>query len=240
MILKNISSKFPKTPLSVSLYACHFDHNNSSFDLIKTPWGVINIPPSLHRATHKRKNEFLAGRYCTFKASQMLGWPILNLPINHDRSPLWPDDWVGSISHSANTAASIVGKKMHYLGLGLDVEQRVTKEITSTIKANVVTEEELNILQNIKTDELKIILLFSAKEAIYKAIYPTIKTFVDYHKVSCIAITNEQLIFTLSSQHSRKLGGIKSLSVSYNVYKYNVVTTCIILQNNETRGKQRY
>ena len=136
----------------------------------------------------KRKSDFLAGRYCAKKAFSLIDFNLIELPIAKDRSPIWPKGFVGSITHTKTCAIAAVSNKLK--GLGIDAEVLMSEERFHNIKRMIVSESEESMAQK----DLKIIptLIFSAKESLYKTLYPLCKeyfgfldaTLVDYDKKS--------------------------------------------------------
>lgn len=139
-----------------------------------------HLPVSLAQARAKRRDEFLAGRYCAAKALADSGhdgacW----LPIGEQRVPLWPNGWVGSISHSGNGAFAAVAPSSRCQGLGVDMERTVTGDHVQEIAAMVALPGELDRLVGLPP-ERALTLLFSAKEALYKALYPQVRQLYDF------------------------------------------------------------
>src|SRR5258707_9342490 len=54
----------------------------------------------LGRAQPKRAREFAAGRQCARQALERFGLTGWDLAVRPDRSPAWPEEFVGSISHT--------------------------------------------------------------------------------------------------------------------------------------------
>jgi len=133
----------------------------------------------LDRAAPRRLREFAAGRHCAREALAALGEPRAPLPRRADRQPEWPPGIVGSISHSSDYCAAVVARRTTCAGLGFDAEEwgRVTPEIWRRI----ATPAELAWLRARADDAARYAtLLFSAKEAFYKAQYALSQTFVGF------------------------------------------------------------
>ena len=131
--LQLVSTRFEHTPLSAQDFA-HYG---------------ITLPPHLENAAHKRRAEFLAGRFCAQRALLRLTHQINSPGINADRSPLWPLGCVGSITHSDSWAAAIVAKQAHYLGLGLDIERSLSVLDAEKLAPALLTPAELARLQGL-------------------------------------------------------------------------------------------
>ena len=76
---------------------------------------------AMARAVPARQAEFAAGRHAARQAMAGLGLPASPIPMNDDRSPLWPAGSTGSITHHG-TLALAVAARAGTLALGLDAE----------------------------------------------------------------------------------------------------------------------
>ena len=146
------------------------------------------------KCVDKRRAEYLAGRYCARRALESIGVIELAVGSNQDRSPIWPTDVVGSITHSNNFAAAAVNFKHVCQGIGIDIEQ-VFGEKSAKLKKHICSENEITYLQSLadnptlKLDiNMLFTLAFSAKEAFYKALYPIVKVFFYFDSVEITSI----------------------------------------------------
>ena len=92
--------------------------------------------------------------------------------------PIWPPDIVGSIAHDSEIAMAAVAKERDFSSLGIDVEPART--LDPDLLKMVATAREL---ERIDDDPYRGRLLFSVKEAVYKAAYPLDRVFLDHHDV---------------------------------------------------------
>jgi 4'-phosphopantetheinyl transferase EntD len=133
------------------------------------------------RAVPKRIAEFAAGRACARAALAELGVHEFALRAAPDRQPLWPEGFVGSITHTAGFCAAAVAPRASMLAVGLDTEivGAPTQDIWSTISRS----EELAWVQSLSAGErpAAVTLLFAAKEALYKCQYPLVGEWLDFH-----------------------------------------------------------
>ncbi|MBY0414462.1 MAG: 4'-phosphopantetheinyl transferase superfamily protein, partial [Bdellovibrionales bacterium] len=125
-----------------------------------------------------RKDEFLLGRVCAAKAYEMCkGSELLNLEPNKDRSPAWPSDVVGTISHNLHWVGSAVANKEDLLGVGIDFEVRGR----TRIKLSEQIRSPQDLVKHPKfSDEELLTLIFSCKESLYKALHPKVKIFFGF------------------------------------------------------------
>jgi enterobactin synthetase component D len=128
-------------------------------------------------AAPKRKAEFFAGRNLARLALERMHAPVVALARKEDRSPEWPRDIVGSIAHNEDKVAVAVARESACAGLGIDLEKRgrVDGDLQSIIGAPG------------DDSRLDPTALFVAKEAVFKAVNPTWKEFVDFSEVSIVS-----------------------------------------------------
>jgi enterobactin synthetase component D len=152
----------------------------------------IAVPTSLINAVPKRKIEFLLGRYCATQALNQLSAPIaINSAINiaPDRRPLWPPGVVGAITHTDSLVMATVAYAEHYRGIGIDCERILTRLQYSQVARQVSSREELDALLNKGIDDLTALtLIFSAKESLFKCVYPLCAVFFDFLDATLVSI----------------------------------------------------
>ena len=93
------------------------------------------------------------------------------------RVPVWPASVVGSIAHTRTLAASIVGRATVHDGIGIDIEARTA--VSPQVAQRVLTSAERDWLP---APEWRT-MVFSSKEAIYKAVYPLTGEFLGFGDV---------------------------------------------------------
>jgi 4'-phosphopantetheinyl transferase EntD len=142
-----------------------------------------------------RKNEFLLGRVCASKAFEACtGKELLDLPPNKDRSPGWPGEVVGTISHNQFWVGAAVALKKDLIGIGMDFEVmgRTRIALSSHIRS------EGDILSHPKFNEAELLtLIFSCKESLYKALHPIVKVFFGFEDAAVKKIDVENGIFEI-------------------------------------------
>ena len=130
----------------------------------------------------KRVNEFRTGRELARLALQKLGHPPVRNPLGPAREPAWPVGFVGAISHSDTICIVHVGRLHRYAGIGLDIEPN--KPLEPELVPLVASSEEWEAIRRSSVGDMdpgKV--CFSAKEAFYKAYFPTYRTYLDFTDV---------------------------------------------------------
>ena len=137
-------------------------------------------------AVESRVHEFVGGRMCARAALAQLGLPPVSIPSGPDRAPVWPQGFVGSISHSKGYCVAVAARVNNMdqgssiAALGVDVEQ--VGEVLPELWPQLMCEEEITGLQSLDANAraVKASLIFSAKEAFYKAQYSLTGEWVDF------------------------------------------------------------
>jgi enterobactin synthetase component D len=158
------------------------------------------LPESLQRAVLKRQVEFLAGRVCAQQAIERLtGHKPATIPSQPDRAPGWHEGIIGSITHTTGYAAALVASATYYYGIGIDCEGILTAD-NLKLQRHICVPDELQALHMIYstwTAELLLTLIFSAKESLFKCLYPQVQTYFGFCAARVIALDGEQHTFVI-------------------------------------------
>lgn len=119
-----------------------------------------------------------------------------------DGAPVWPDGVVGAISHSGGAAVALVGQKTRYAGLGIDLETLVADP--ERIAPALLTGAEAVRLPR---DALHVTLAFSAKESLFKALYPTVRSLFGFDAAELAALDGGKGILRLCQPLGPWAGG---------------------------------
>lgn len=138
---------------------------------------AVPPPASIQRSVAKRQAEFLAGRLCARAALHQLDHLNYIPAIGEDRAPVWPAHICGSITHSTGHAAAIVAHKAQWRGLGMDLETVLSLERAERLAGEILTADELQRLAALPREQVAqlVTLTFSAKESLFKALYPMVQ-----------------------------------------------------------------
>jgi 4'-phosphopantetheinyl transferase EntD len=122
------------------------------------------------RAVPQRRMLYAQGRAAARDALQQLGVAPVAIGRGAGGQPLWPEGLVGSISHTRSVAVALVGWRCDYAGLGVDVEE-LGRGVDARIARLVARPAEMAWV-NPEAGLERLIMLFSAKESVFKALYP--------------------------------------------------------------------
>ena len=135
-------------------------------------------------ARMRRRLDHMAGRLAASYAHEALTGRPAVVGRGADGAPIWPAGIVGAISHSGGRAVALVGNAAHQDGLGVDLETIETRP--DEIVPLVLSAREQGLLGR---DALVVTLAFSAKESLFKALYPRVRHLFgfDAAKISALA-----------------------------------------------------
>jgi 4'-phosphopantetheinyl transferase EntD len=134
------------------------------------------------KAIDKRKREFATGRALARAGLLRLGAEESEIPTAPDRAPVWPGGIAGSISH-CDTRAVVAVRRREHGTVGVDVEHRT--ELKRELWKSVFTDGEVGALEERWRTRrgLMALVMFSAKESLYKAQYPWTSTFMGFQEL---------------------------------------------------------
>ncbi len=162
---------------------------------------------SVQSAVEKRRREFAAGRMLARDVFARMphgaafdAEPLLN---DSDRVPIWPNGIVGSITHCRSLCAVAAVAAIHSAGIGLDVEP--AHALKDELVPYIVRTTEYARLEALPIDAhaLGPILVFAMKEAVYKAIYPIRRRFLDFQDVEIVRLDLAHVAAVLGGQNDR-------------------------------------
>lgn len=221
-----IKSSVFKNHLPLELVVLEFDADSyepQSFDLFNQPF-----PERIKKAVLKRQAEYLAGRICATQALTALN---IDNPIVHtagDRVPIWPTETFGSITHTKGIAAAIAGIKQDVAGVGIDVEKLMKDSQEAKLKTHILREDESTLFREFgKQVTHPLSVIFSAKESIYKALYPFVKKYFGFDKARLIAFNETVLTFKIMHNLSKQVQTGLEVNVHYQLIDDLVFTQCL-------------
>lgn len=146
-------------------------------------------------AVAKRRREFSTVRVCARQALARIGYQPVSLAPGEFGSPDWPAGVVGSMTHCDGYRAAAVAQLSDASSIGIDAEP--SDPLPAGMLSMVARAEEWSWLDEL-TREFGDIpwgrILFSAKEAVYKAWFPITRQSLGFADVT-IDIDPESGIF---------------------------------------------
>ena len=129
------------------------------------------------KMNQSRFKTFSSGRYAAHLAQEAISAQPKGI-LREGRAPIWPLGQMGAITHSKKYAGAIVSTELR--GVGLDFEE--VGRIQPKLYAKLFTKDEESWLRQQTRPEASTII-FSAKEAVYKGIFPILKRYVGFQEV---------------------------------------------------------
>ena len=146
----------------------------------------IDVPGNLAAMAQKRRGEYLAGRLCARRALAQGGHAdACQVSCSPDRSPRWPQGWVGSISHCAERAVAVAAPCGAGRRLGVDIERIMADDTAARLADDILCAEDK--LQPLEHLGVAVTVIFSAKEALFKALYPDVQRFFGFECAAVIS-----------------------------------------------------
>jgi 4'-phosphopantetheinyl transferase EntD len=133
---------------------------------------------ALGRASGKRRRDFAVGRECARRALRKLGLDPVPILRGAAREPLWPAGICGSITHCEGYGAAVVARRTDIRGIGIDAELR--KALPEGVFERVAVDAERRWISGADARIPWDVLLFSAKESVFKAWFPVVGTWLGF------------------------------------------------------------
>ncbi|AZA13814.1 4'-phosphopantetheinyl transferase [Corynebacterium choanae] len=135
-------------------------------------------------AVDVRKSQFADARWCAHQALRELGISS-PAPIEQGEKgmPMFPAGVTGSITHSAGLRAAVVAPQRTIASLGIDVEP--ARCFSDSILQHIASDSEQQQVWELQRAGLLYAdrIVFSAKEAAFKAWYPIALRYLDFQEV---------------------------------------------------------
>ncbi|MQA30644.1 MAG: 4'-phosphopantetheinyl transferase superfamily protein [Luteitalea sp.] len=133
----------------------------------------------LERAVVSVRRASGAGRNLARELCGRMGAAVAEIPRSSGRGPVWPAGIVGSIGHDRLFAAAVVASTQAFGGVGIDVESPAG--LSDQVVELIGSAEEIADFRQMPCGDK---VLFSLKEAVFKAVHPRDRVFLEFHDVT--------------------------------------------------------
>lgn len=196
-------------------------------------WGDagLQLPEALSRAVPKRQGEFLAGRLAAHQALLEQGIACHEVGIGADRAPVWPAGFEGSISHTVlgSVGVALCAVRPGSAGIGLDMEAWLDEGEALRLWPVIADEGEWGRLARSSLGEARALtLLFSAKESLFKALYPRVGRYFDFLDASCLCLREGEITLALKTPLSGSLPAGWHCTLRWRPLKGGVLTWLLL------------
>ena len=142
---------------------------------------------------------------------------------NEDRSPAWPEGFVGSISHSNNWVWSAASKTEHIQSIGIDTEPVASQQTRLEIQTEIASQPEWDLINSLELErEVEFTVLFSAKEALYKCLYPVAQEYFGFDQAIVCDCQEGKLTLQLTETNPNQKHSPEKLDVYFLVESDNI------------------
>lgn len=134
------------------------------------------------RACKRKQIEFASGRAAAHFALNQIGFSNAVAILRGQKGePLWPEGITGSITHCYPWNVAVAAKCFNPMAIGVDLE--ATERVQGTDVSELICHStELDWVHSGNSQE-RLTMIFSAKEAVYKAFYPLCRRYIDFKDV---------------------------------------------------------
>ena len=152
--------------------------------------GAVLLPEEeqiVAHAVEARRREYAAVRSCARACLGRLGYRRVPILPGVGGAPSWPAGVLGSMTHCAGYAAAAVGPVPQISAIGIDAEPDVPlPDGVLDLIATAAERDRLAVAEMEPGSPNWDRLLFSAKEAVYKAWFPLVGEWLDHQQAEII------------------------------------------------------
>ncbi|MFP7672219.1 4'-phosphopantetheinyl transferase [Marivita sp. S0852] len=154
----------------------------------------IACPDRIMRAVAKRKADYLAGRSIAQAAMMALDAPPAPITTAPSRAPVWPQGLTGSISHARGRCACMLSRNTDQF-YGVDTEAIASGASLTAIRSETLTAQDRTaITKGDLPPAIKATLVFSAKEALFKALHPRVDRYFGFDCAELVAAPTQNMM----------------------------------------------
>ncbi|MFW6093118.1 MAG: 4'-phosphopantetheinyl transferase family protein [Pseudomonadota bacterium] len=180
--------------------------------------------PALEGVVAARAREFSTGRYLARCAMVDAGLRPAAIPRGGNRAPAWPPGMIGSITHAGEVAVAGAAPADAAGGLGIDLER--VDRVTANLHRRLFTPAERAHLD--PADRRTAGLVFSAKEAGYKAVNPRVGRFIGFQEAE-VTLDPERGTFRLHYVGDHAPNAVMNDGVGYFCFFRQYVLTLFVI-----------
>lgn len=150
-------------------------------------------------AVEKRRREFTAGRNCARRALEQLGVEPVEIGVGNFREPLFPAGISGSITHTQEYCAAAVIRTGSVMSIGIDAE--FNQPLDRAVADLVLTPNEQRMIGAFSYGCCADALVFSIKEAFFKAIFPFVRQYIEFSDaIVALSATDRRFLVSLQKK----------------------------------------
>jgi phosphopantetheine--protein transferase-like protein len=182
-----------------------------------------------------RRQEFTSGRHCASQALKCLGVSMdCSMIPDEDGLPTWPNGFVGSISHCREQVVAVAASADAVVCVGIDIED--VNRLSPAAADRILSETEMDWVRGSRRLAS---LVFSAKEAIYKAYYPHYRRSANFKDVHVVPVKDTPCLRVLANPErfsKRWSQQIELFTVRYTFIDSYVLCCSYLLKSSATQS----
>lgn len=176
----------------------------------------------------KRRADYRLGRAAARRALEIIGFPVVS-PIlrGEHREPVWPVGVVGSIAHGSGYGIAAAAWQQDVPAIGIDI-QKIEERYTDDLIARFADPDEFDWVRSDPSKRTeRAVKLFSAKESVFKALYPLGRVWFAFD-VAHLTPTNDEHGFKVTVRLPKLSAGEIDMDVGISYYEGNIITGALL------------
>jgi len=209
-------------PGNLCLRLAQFDIDQFEPDLLDQL--ATNPPPHIQQACRSRQASFLAGRLLASSCLQVINAASLQVQVGRQREPIWPKGYTGSITHKNNIVAAISTPSATG-NVGIDYENWLPQnKATKLARAILSPDEYEQQLHHVNSKHMT--LCFSAKETLFKALYPQVQAYFSFQaaRITSVQWQEGTYVIELLEQLTPDLSSYRAFQGHFSSTKQGLLT----------------
>jgi 4'-phosphopantetheinyl transferase EntD len=191
-------------------------------------------------AVEARVREYAAVRSCARACLERLSYAPVPIMPGIEGAPVWPAGVQGSMTHCAGYAAAAVGRLPRISAIGIDAEPDAP--LPDGVLDLVATPAERDRLAGTQLEPTDLNwdrLLFSAKEAVYKAWFPLVGEWLDHQEAEILFDPQDGTFAAFLARDGLIVDGrqVRRLHGRW-VRKRGILVTAVVLGSRDCRGHE--
>lgn len=177
----------------------------------------------------KRRSDFRVGRAAARRALEGVGFPVLTPVLRgENREPLWPLGIVGSIAHSGGYGIAAAAWQRDVPAIGVDI-QEIEERYTDELIARFADPDEFDWVRSDPSKQTeRAVRLFSAKESVFKALYPLRRVWFGFD-VAHLAPGRDENSFRAAVRLPAVSSSVIELDVGITLFRNYVISGAVLV-----------
>ena len=183
--LMDFFTAIKETLAEAGIYFCATDSKRSGASLPAEENAAVLT------ACRNRQVEFATGRWCARQVLLAMNMTQVPIPCGQNGAPVWPDGMHGSIAHCTDAWCAVGAFSDRYQSLGVDIELR-RRTISDHAVSMYANQDELAWMEALASSSCAThrLSVFSAKESVYKLLYPVSLKPISFDSFSILPFQN--------------------------------------------------